>query len=59
MSQGRVNPNKTLENQGITGLGSVHYNLMEPDLVQQSLCRRSARAKATEPMAGATSAGSA
>ena len=42
MSQGRVNPNKTLENQGITGLGSVHYNLMEPDLVQQSLCRKEA-----------------
>ena len=39
MSQGRVNPNKTLEKQGITGLGEVHYNLMEPDLVQQSLCR--------------------
>ena len=39
MNQGRVNPNKTLENQGITGLGTVHYNLMEPDLVRASVCR--------------------
>ncbi len=39
MNQGRVNPNKTLEKQGITGLGTVHYNLMEPDLVQASVCR--------------------
>ncbi|MDA8585617.1 phosphoenolpyruvate carboxykinase [Rhodobacteraceae bacterium] len=39
MSQGRVNPKKTLENQGITGLRDIHYNLMEPDLMQQSLCR--------------------
>ncbi|NNE81741.1 MAG: phosphoenolpyruvate carboxykinase [Silicimonas sp.] len=39
MSVGRVNPDKTLEHQGITGLGEVHYNLIEPDLIQQSLCR--------------------
>ena len=39
MTQGRVNPSQTLEAQGITGLGNVYYNLMEPDLIQQALCR--------------------
>lgn len=38
MSTGRVNPDFTLEQQGITGLGQVYYNLMEPDLVSRALC---------------------
>ena len=39
MTAGRVNPNKRLEDQGITGLGPVHYNLIEPALVQAALQR--------------------
>ncbi len=39
MSQGRVNPEQTLETQGISGLGEVYYNLMEPDLVAKAVCR--------------------
>ncbi len=39
MSQGRVNPNRTLEDQGISGLGEVYYNLIEPALIEQSLRR--------------------
>ena len=39
MSQGRVNPSKKLEDQGIEGLGEVYYNLIEPDLIEKSLCR--------------------
>jgi len=38
MTQGRVNPDQTLEAQGIDGLGSVYYNLIEPDLIQMALC---------------------
>jgi phosphoenolpyruvate carboxykinase (ATP) len=30
MTSGRVNPKFTLDDQGITGLGAVYYNLMEP-----------------------------
>jgi phosphoenolpyruvate carboxykinase (ATP) len=37
MDQGKVNPAMKLENQGITGLGYVYYNLIEPDLVEASL----------------------
>ncbi|MDO5756084.1 MAG: phosphoenolpyruvate carboxykinase [Rhodobacterales bacterium] len=37
MTLGRVNPNFLLENQGITGLGEVHYNLIEPALVEAAL----------------------
>lgn len=37
MSAGRVNPNFTLEHQGITGLGQVHYNLIEPALIEEAL----------------------
>ena len=29
MGQGRVNPDQTLEHQGISGLGEVYYNLIE------------------------------
>ncbi|GAB4276562.1 MAG: phosphoenolpyruvate carboxykinase [Pararhodobacter sp.] len=39
MTAGRVNPNQRLEDQGITGLGSVFYNLIEPALVQAAIQR--------------------
>ncbi|MCR9126285.1 MAG: phosphoenolpyruvate carboxykinase [Rhodobacteraceae bacterium] len=39
MTTGRVNPKFRLEDQGIEGLGSVYYNLMEPALVQTALAR--------------------
>ena len=34
MNHGRVNNNNTLEQQGITGLGAVYYNLQEPALME-------------------------
>ncbi len=39
MTDGRVNPAKRLEDQGITGLGRVYYNLIEPALVQAAVTR--------------------
>ena len=30
MITGRVNPAAQLDDQGITGLGNVYYNLLEP-----------------------------
>ncbi len=36
---GQVNPAHTLENQGIKGLKSVHYNLLEPALIETALKR--------------------
>lgn len=39
MATGRVNPNFRLEDQGISGLGNVYYNLMEPALVDLALRR--------------------
>jgi len=39
MDIGRVNPGMKLEHQGITGLGSVHYNLDEDGLREASLAR--------------------
>ena len=39
METGRVNPNQRLEDQGITGLGHVYYNLLEPTLIQEALNR--------------------
>ena len=39
MTTGRVNPKFRLEDQGIEGLGQVHYNLTEPALVQAALMR--------------------
>jgi len=39
MMAGRVNPRQRLEDQGITGLGEVAYNLIEPALVQAALQR--------------------
>jgi len=40
MTQGRVNTNHTLETQGISGLGEVYYNLMEPDIIAEALRRK-------------------
>ena len=39
MITGRVNPAHTLDTQGITGLGSVYYNYLEPALVEEALKR--------------------
>jgi phosphoenolpyruvate carboxykinase (ATP) len=39
MTNGRVNPNQTLEKQGITGLGAVYYNQIEPALVEAAVAR--------------------
>ena len=39
MTTGRVNPRRRLQDQGITGLGSVHYNLIEAALVQAAVER--------------------
>ena len=39
MTNGRVNPNRTLETQGITGLGNVYYNFIEPALVEAAVTR--------------------
>ncbi len=43
METGRVNPSFRLEDQGITGLGGVHYNLMEPDLIEHTIKRSEGR----------------
>ncbi len=39
MTTGRVNPKMRLEDQGITGLGAAHYNLLPPALIEASLKR--------------------
>ncbi|WP_158965395.1 phosphoenolpyruvate carboxykinase [Chachezhania sediminis] len=39
MTSGRVNPNFRLEDQGIEGIGTVHYNLIEPALMQAAVKR--------------------
>jgi phosphoenolpyruvate carboxykinase (ATP) len=39
MISGRVNPNRTLDQQGLKGAASVHYNLIEPALVQAAVTR--------------------
>ena len=36
---GRVNPGHTLEKQGISGAGTVHYNYIEPALVEAAVSR--------------------
>jgi len=43
MIKGRVNPSKRLDEQGISGLGSVLYNATEPELVEQALLRGEGR----------------
>lgn len=37
MQLGRVNQSMKLEHQGITGVGTVHYNLLEPSLMEVAL----------------------
>lgn len=39
METGRVNPAFTLEKTGITGVGSVFYNLLEHDIIKHALNR--------------------
>ena len=39
MTNGRVNPSHRLEDQGISGLGNVYYNDIEPSLVQAAVAR--------------------
>ena len=39
MTNGRVNPARRLEDQGIVGLGRVYYNLTEPALVEVAVAR--------------------
>jgi len=43
MTDGRVNPEQTLEKLGVTGLGPVHYNLLEPALIEAALRREEGR----------------
>ena len=39
MTTGRVNPDHTLNHQGISGLGHVYYNYSEPQLIEAALAR--------------------
>ena len=39
MTSGRVNPNFRLDDQGISGLGNVYYNYLEPALIREALKR--------------------
>ena len=39
MSTPRVNPSFRLEDQGISGVGTAHYNLLEPQLIEAALKR--------------------
>ncbi len=39
MDHGRVNPSMKLSDQGITGLGTVYYNLSEAEIQAQSIAR--------------------
>ncbi|MDE3081517.1 MAG: phosphoenolpyruvate carboxykinase [Paracoccaceae bacterium] len=39
MTHGHVNPSHRLEHQGISGLGAVYYNLLEPALIEAALKR--------------------
>jgi len=43
MTSGRVNPSRRLEDQGLTGLGHVAYNLIEPALVEAAIARGEGR----------------
>lgn len=40
MISGRVNPDRTLETAGFTGLGNVCYNFIEPALVQAAVANK-------------------
>ncbi len=39
MTTPRVNPNKNLEDQGITGVSKAYYNLLEPALMEAAITR--------------------
>ena len=43
MNHGRVNPARRLEDQGISGLGTVYYNFIEPALVEAAVTRGEGR----------------
>jgi len=43
MTNGRMNPTHTLEDQGISGLGTVYYNQIEPALVEAAVARGEGR----------------
>ena len=43
MTSPRVNPKRRLEDQGITGVARVHYNLLEPALVEAAIQRSEGR----------------
>ncbi|MGB3250489.1 MAG: phosphoenolpyruvate carboxykinase (ATP), partial [Tabrizicola sp.] len=43
MIHGRVNPNQTLETQGITGVAVAHYNYAESALVEAAVTRGEGR----------------
>jgi phosphoenolpyruvate carboxykinase (ATP) len=43
MDIGRVNPANRLDDQGMSGLGTVYYNLAEPALVEEALKRGEGR----------------
>ncbi len=43
MTHGRVNPSQTLDAQGISGLGNVYYNDIEPALVEAAIRRGEGR----------------
>jgi phosphoenolpyruvate carboxykinase (ATP) len=43
MIQGRVNPNQTLDSQGITGVAVAHYNYVEAALVEAAVSRGEGR----------------
>lgn len=43
MQSGRVNPAATLAAQGMAGLGAVHYNAIEPALVEMAVARGEGR----------------
>lgn len=43
MNHGRVNPSHRLEDQGITGLGAAHYNLVVPALIEAAIARGEGR----------------
>ena len=39
MNYGKYNSKKTVEDQGIEGLGNAFYNLIEPNLLQEAIKR--------------------
>ena len=43
MTNGRVNPAHRLEDQGMTGLGRVYYNYLEPNLINEAVARGEGR----------------